>query len=123
MMEAVHAGNDVAAKIQSLRLLLAANLLHPRKGGIGARFEIGKAIVRFAHIARRGARWRRGLWLGYRCRRDGGCGRRRRHVRRARVGGKPRPRGGGGGPGGGGTGGPPERGGGGRGWTRVLRGG
>ena len=64
-MQPVHGRNDVAANIQPLRPLLAANLLYSGKGRIGARFEVGKAIVRLAHIMRRGARLRGGLRLGY----------------------------------------------------------
>lgn len=58
-MQPVHRGKNVAADIQSLRLLLAANLVNAGQGCVGARFEVGKAVMSVADFTRRGTGGRR----------------------------------------------------------------
>ena len=59
VMQPVHRGKNVAADIQSLRLLLAANLVNAGQGGVGAGFEVGKAVMSVADFARRRTGWSR----------------------------------------------------------------
>jgi len=54
-VHAIHGAENVAADIESLSLLLAANLLDAGAGGIGARFQAGELVMCGADFVRRGA--------------------------------------------------------------------
>lgn len=58
VMQPVHRSQNIAANIESLRLLLASDLLHAGQGRISPGFEVGVTVMRIAHIPGRRSRRR-----------------------------------------------------------------
>ncbi len=55
VMQAVHGGDNIAAKIQTLGALLTADLVYAGQGGVGTGFKVGVPVVGISNFLRRRA--------------------------------------------------------------------